>query len=257
MNEKIYPLKVSVITSVYNNVSTVQDAIESVLSQSYSNIEYIVIDGGSSDGTLDILKNFQDRITHFISEPDKGIYDGLNKGISMATGDVIAFLHSDDLYPDTEIILEVVKAFSNDIDGVYGDLIYTPKHNTNKILRYWKSRPFEKKLLSQGWMPAHPTLFLKKSIYEKYGTFDLAFRIAADYDFLLRILKQNIKVHYLPKVLYKMRVGGESNKNIRNIFRKSHEDLKALRKNKIGGFSVIILKNISKIGQFLNNPFSK
>jgi len=244
--------KISIITVVWNNKETIKDAIESVLNQTYENIEYIVVDGGSSDGTVDIVKSYGNRISKFVSEKDKGIYDGLNKGIALATGDVVAFLHSDDLYESDNIIAFVAKEFENgDLDGVYGDLVYTSKNDTSKVLRYWKSKDFESSLLKKGWMPAHPTLFLKRDVYEKFGGFDLGFKIAGDYDFMLRILSSGIKVKYVPQVLYKMRVGGESNKSIKNIIRKSREDLRALEKNSVGGVRSLLIKNFSKIGQFL------
>ena len=166
---------------------------------------------------------------------------------------MLAFLHSDDIYESDTIIEEVAKVFESDksLDGVYGDLVYTPKNDTTKVLRYWKSKEYDSSLLKKGWMPAHPTLFLKREVYEKYGGFDLDFKIAADYDFMLRVLKSGIKVKYLPKVLYKMRVGGESNKSIKNIMLKSQEDLKALKKNKVGGIFTLIIKNLSKIKQFI------
>jgi len=246
-------MKISIITSVYNNKLTIKDAIESVVNQTYQDIEYIIVDGASSDGTVEIIRSYGDKITTFVSEPDKGIYDGLNKGVSLATGDVVAFLHSDDLYASDDIVEQIVQDFKDDssLDGVYGDLIYTPKEDTFKVLRYWKSKEFDKSLLKKGWMPAHPTLFLKRSVYEKYGKFDLGFKIAADYDFMLRVLSSGIKVKYIPKVLYKMRVGGESNKSIKNIILKSKEDLKALKKNNIGGVYSLFVKNISKIQQFI------
>jgi len=245
-------MKISIITSVYNNQETIKEAIESVLSQTYKNIEYIIIDGGSDDGTVDIIKEYKNDIDIFVSEQDKGIYDGLNKGISLATGDIIGFLHSDDLYESENILKIVADNFldNSKLDGVYGDLVYTSKEDTSKVLRYWKSKTFDKRLLSKGWMPAHPTLFLKKSIYNTYGNFDLDFKIAADYDFMLRILSKDINVRYIPQVLYKMRVGGESNKSIKNLFIKSKEDLYAMRKNNISGFYGLIYKNLSKIPQF-------
>ena len=245
-------MKISIITSVYNNAETIREAIESVLEQTYDNIEYIIIDGGSKDETVDIIRTYQDRITTFISEPDRGIYDGLNKGVALATGDVIAFLHSDDLYADTDVITRIAEAFNaTGADAVYGDLVYTPKSDTSKVLRYWKSRDFHPKLLKQGWMPAHPTFFVRRELYERHGLFDTSFRIAADYDFMLRVLSKNIKTHYLPNVLYKMRVGGESNKSIKNIILKMREDYRALKYNHIGGIRALIIKNLSKIPQFL------
>ena len=245
-------MKVSIITSVFNNKNTVSEAIESVLNQTYKDIEYIVIDGGSTDGTIDIINSYKGKITKFISEPDNGIYDGLNKGILKATGDIIGFLHSDDVYMDNTVIEKVVNKFYGGYDGVYGDLIYVSK-NDGKIIRYWKSGDFNINKLKKGWMPPHPTLFLKREIYNKYGLFDTSFKIAADYDFMLRILKHNIKIAYIPEVLYKMRVGGESNKSIKNILLKSKEDYRALKKNEIGGINTLIYKNISKLPQFFKS----
>jgi len=245
-------LKISIITVVYNNKETIKDAIDSVLSQTYKNIDYIVVDGASSDGTVEIVQSCGEKISTFVSEKDKGIYDGLNKGLSLATGDFIAFLHSDDLYASNSVIANVMKEFESDdsLDGVYGDLIYTPKHDTSKVLRYWKSKDFDSSLLKQGWMPAHPTLILNKEVYEKYGNFDLGFKIAGDYDFMLRVLSAGIKVKYIPEVLYKMRVGGESNKSLKNIIQKSREDLRALKRNDVGGVFTLLVKNFSKLGQF-------
>ncbi|WP_108063693.1 glycosyltransferase family 2 protein [Poseidonibacter lekithochrous] len=246
-------LKISIITSVWNNRETIRDAIESVIGESYDNIEYIVVDSASDDGTVEIVENYSNKVSIFVSEKDKGIYDGLNRGLALATGDVIAFLHSDDIYASNTIIEDVIKVFENNdsIDGIYGDLVYTSKVDINKVLRYWKSKEFDSKLLSKGWMPAHPTLFLRREVYEKYGNFNLTFKIAADYDFMLRILNGGIKVKYLSKVLYKMRVGGESNKSIKNIIKKSKEDLQALKENEIGGIFTLVIKNLSKITQFI------
>ena len=247
-------MKISIITSVLNSCETIRDTIDSVLSQDYENIEYIIIDAASTDGTLDIIKSYGDRITKYISEKDKGIYDGLNKGIEIATGDVIGFLHSDDTYADNEIIVKIANVFmAEDLDGIYGDLVYTRRQDTTKILRYWKSRKFESKLLAKGWMPAHPTLFLKNEIYKRFGNYNINYKIAADYDFILRIFSKNIKTKYLPGVIYRMRASGESNKNIKNIFLKSKEDLNVLRKNNVGGIWTLLLKNFSKIPQFIKS----
>jgi len=245
---------VSIITVVFNNSGYIRDTIESVLYQSYPLIEYIVIDGGSIDGTVDVIKEYQNKISVFISETDKGIYDGLNKGISLATGDVIAFLHSDDVYAHETVISNVVGFFDNDTQGVYGDLVYTDKVDMSKVFRYWKSCDFSPSLLSKGWMPPHPTLFLRCEVYQKYGTFDTSFKIAGDYDFMLRILKDNIVVKYLPQVIYKMRVGGESNRSIKNILDKSKEDFRAMRKNEINNpFFALFYKNMSKIMQLVRH----
>ncbi len=244
-------MKVSIITSTFNSKSTLQDTLNSIQNQNYQNIETIIIDGGSKDGTLDIIKKNK-VISKFISEPDKGIYDGLNKGIEIATGDVIGYVHSDDVLASETIISEIVAAFINsNIDGVYGDLEYVDKENTNRVIRYWKSKQFHPNLLKQGWMPAHPTLFLKREVYTKYGNFDLSYKIAADYDFMLRVLKDdNLKFSYLPEVITKMRVGGASNRSLKNILQKTKEDYRAVKSNNVGGVFSILRKNTSKIKQF-------
>ena len=246
-------MKISIITSVYNNQETIAEAIVSVLSQTYPNIEYIIVDGGSSDNTVDIIKSYQDRLSTFISEPDKGIYDGLNKGINLATGDVIGFLHSDDLYENNTVIEKVAQAFiKNNIDSVYGDLTYVNKSDPSKIIRFWRSGDFTHKKLGYGWMPPHPTFFVRRFIYQNYGLFDTNFKIAADYDLMLRFLGKNkISTYYLPSVLIKMRVGGASNKSLKNVLRKSSEDLQAMKNNNIGGIVSLAIKNLSKIKQFV------
>jgi glycosyltransferase len=229
----------------------------SVLQQSYESIEYVIIDGNSKDGTLAIVKKYQlnyPQVTFkIISEPDNGIYDALNKGIAKATGDIIGFVHSDDVLESETILSEIVRAFQNKaLDGVYGDLQYVSHSNTNQVIRYWKSRSFHPKLLKQGWMPAHPTLFLKRAVYKKYGNFDLSYKIAADYDFMLRILKEEtLEFSYIPKIITKMRVGGMSNRSIKNIVQKSKEDYRAVRSNKVGGLLSVLRKNTSKIKQFI------
>ena len=245
-------MKISIITSVYNNQETIAEAMASVLGQTYPAIEYIIVDGGSTDGTVDIIKAYQDRLGAFISEPDNGIYDGLNKGIKLATGDVIGFLHSDDLYQDNTVIEKVALAFKdNSIDSAYGDLTYVNKSDPSKVIRYWRSGEFTLKKLRRGWMPPHPTFFVKRSVYEQQGVFDTSFKIAADYDLMLRFLgKSGISTHYIPHVLIKMRVGGESNKSLKNVLRKSKEDLQAMKANNIGGVFSLVVKNLSKLQQF-------
>ncbi len=246
-------MKISIITSVYNNKDTVAESIESVLSQTYDNIDYIIVDGASTDGTVDVIKNYQSNISTFVSEPDDGIYDGLNKGIALATGDIIGFLHSDDIYQNKQVIEKVVQAFKDEqVDSIYGDLTYVSKDDTSNVIRYWKSGDFSVKKLSRGWMPPHPTFFVKREIYEKRGSFDTSFKIAADYDIILRFLgKYLITTHYIPEILIRMRVGGESNKSLKNLFLKSKDDLRAMKKNKIGHLNSLLIKNISKLPQFL------
>jgi glycosyltransferase involved in cell wall biosynthesis len=245
-------MKISIITSTYNSKNTLQDTFASVRCQKDVTLEYIIIDGASTDGTLDLIQKNK-LVTTYISEPDKGIYEALNKGIQLATGDVIGFVHSDDVLASDTILSQIAKAFENkDIDGVYGDLQYVAHSNTNQVIRHWKSEPFHPKLLKQGWMPAHPTLFLKRAVYKKYGNFDLSYKIAADYDFILRILKEEtLKFSYIPKVITKMRVGGMSNRSVKNILQKSKEDYRAVTSNKVGGLLSVLRKNTSKIKQFI------
>ena len=247
-------MKFSIITATRNSEKTIKKTLNSVNSQSYQDIEHIIVDGKSTDQTLKIVDKFGNRVTNLISERDDGIYDALNKGIKIATGDVIAFLHSDDVYANETVISDIVNCFANGTQGVYGDLVYTDKADVNKVFRYWKSCDFLPSLLSKGWMPPHPTLFLRREVYQKYGAFDISFKIAGDYDFMLRILKDNIAVKYLPQVIYKMRLGGESNRSIKNILDKSKEDLRAMRKNKINNpFFALFYKNVSKIMQLVKH----
>ncbi len=246
-------MRISIITATYNNETTISDAVNSVASQTYDNIEHIIIDGKSNDNTLSIIKEKSGRISKIISEPDNGIYDALNKGIKNSTGDIVAFLHADDIFVNNTIIEKAVNLFKEkQTDSIYGDLQYVSKENTDKIIRYWKSGEFSFSKLKKGWMPPHPTFFVKKEIYEKYGLFDTDFRIAADYDIILRFLGNfKISTAYLPEIMIKMRIGGESNKNVKNILQKMKEDAKALKKNNLGNWHTVILKNIIKIPQLL------
>jgi glycosyltransferase len=246
-------VKVSIITAVLNNRDSIEDCIKSVSSQSFKNIEHIVIDGGSSDGTLELLREHQDSIFKIVSEPDDGIYHALNKGIRMATGGVIGFLHADDVYANHDVIETVSNQMeSHGVDSCYGDLVYVSKRNTDRTVRYWKSGSYKEELFRRGWMPPHPTFFVKKEVYDKYGCFNTDFRIAADYELMLRLLKKNkVSTHYIPGVMIKMRVGGSSNRSLNNILIKSSEDYRAWKINNLnGGLSTIVLKNLSKLPQF-------
>ena len=205
-------MKITIITVVFNGAKHIRSAIQSVLSQDYDNIEYIVIDGGSTDGTVNIVKEYQDKISVFISEPDEGIYDAMNKGIVLATGNVIGILNSDDFYVDNNVVKQVAREFNNrGVDSVFADLVYISSSNINKVVRYFDSGQFKPSLLSYGLMPAHPTFFVKKSIYEKYGKFHTNFKNAADFDLLARFICTNkITYYYIDKVIVKMRLGGAS-----------------------------------------------
>ena len=247
-------MKISIITATFNRAHFIESCILSILRQKNKNIEIIIIDGLSTDSTAERLKPLLEKNDNikFYSQPDLGIYDALNKGIEKAKGDIIGFVHSDDFLYDTDVLEKIQKAFTQKkIDGVYGDLEYVEKIDINKVIRNWKSCCFNKKLLRKGWTPPHPTLFLKKEVYEKHGEFDLNFKISADYDFMLRVFKdESLKIQYIPSVITRMRLGGVSNKNLKNILLKTCEDYKAIRKNKIGSIGTLVRKNTSKIKQF-------
>ena len=247
-------LKITVITAVYNRADTVTEAIRSVHKQTYPDVEHVVIDGASSDGTLAIMQNLAHDLTDFIlvSEPDKGIYDALNKGMNRSTGDIIGLMHSDDFFADERVLESVAKAFADDeVDAVYGDLMYVSKDNPSRVIRHWRAGEFCPSSLKRGWMPPHPTLFVRRRVIEKWGGYDTRYRIAADYDCILRyFVQRRFRAVYIPRVLVKMRMGGESNRSLSRIWLKTTEDYKALRSNSVGGFSALLLKNLGKVSQF-------
>ena len=250
-------MKISIITVSYNSSKTIKDTIESVFNQTYEDIEYIVIDGNSNDKTLDIIKKYEPKFEgrmKWVSEPDKGIYDAMNKGINLSTGDVIGILNSDDFYNSNNIIEDIVNEFRNkDIDSVYGDLVYVNSENTNKVVRYWKSKQYKKGLFKKGWHPAHPTFFVKKEVYNKYGMFNLSYPIAADYEIMLRFLERyKIKNLYINKIFVKMRMGGESNQSIKNIIKANIECYKSWKNNELKiNIFVYLQKPLSKILQYI------
>jgi glycosyltransferase involved in cell wall biosynthesis len=248
-------MKISIITVVYNNVNTIRSAIESVLNQSYIDIEYIVIDGASNDGTLDILNEYKDKIALIISEKDKGIYDAMNKGISNATGDVIGILNSDDIYENHNVIETIANEFENipDLDFLYGDLFYVSKDDISKIVRKWNSCKYDTTFFERGEVPPHPTLFLKRHVYSIAGLFNLEYKLASDYEFMIRIFKKfNFKNKYLNQVLVRMRLGGATNKNIKNIYLGNIEILKAWKNNDLKLPIFLLPKRIFKrIAQYL------
>ena len=245
-------MNLSIITAVRNGAETLRGCIESVQKQTIP-AEHIIIDGASTDGTFDIIAQYRSSIAKVISEPDKGIYDALNKGLRLASGDVIGLLHGDDLYAHDKVLESVVKVFEEqNVDSCYGDLLYVDKNDTERVIRYWGASEYHHGKFKYGWMPPHPTFFVRREIYEKYGHFNTDFRIAADYELMLRFLeKYGISSRYIPRILVKMRVGGLSNKSLRNMFIKSSEDYRAWKVNNLsGGLGTIILKNVTKIPQF-------
>lgn len=249
-------MKVSIITVCFNSARTIQDTIRSILSQDHKDIEYIVVDGGSMDGTLDILKKYRDRIHKYISEPDDGIYHAMNKGIKLSTGNIVGFLNSGDIYASENVIGKIVESIqANNVDCCYGDLEYVSKDNPAKTVRKWKSRPYKDGLFEKGWHPPHPTFFVKKCVFGKYGGFDLNYAIGADYELMLRFLrKYGIISCYIPDVLIKMRTGGKSNKNLWQIIKANIECYRAWKKNGIRMNPLIMLrKPFSKLVQYVKS----
>jgi glycosyltransferase len=248
-------MKVSIITVCHNSETTIESAIQSVLGQDYvNNIEYIIVDGKSTDNTLSIIEKYHNRISKFLSEKDNGMYFALNKGIEMASGDIVGILNSDDFYPDEKIISRVVKEFKEkNCDSVYGDLQYVSRDNPEKIIRHWKSKPYNEKLFLQGWMPPHPTFFVRRECYRKFGYFNTNFTISADYELMLRFLyKYKISSSYIPEVLVKMRTGGISNITLKSRIKANREDRLAWKVNGLKpGLFTLVLKPLSKLRQWI------
>ena len=245
-------MKITVITAVYNRADSIAQAVQSVQTQSWHNVEHVVIDGASTDGTVQVLLSCLGARAVWLSEPDSGIYDALNKGLARSTGDVIGLMHSDDFFADVEVLARVAAAFADPgVDAVYGDLDYVAKDDTSHIIRRWRSGEYTPAKLARGWMPPHPTLYLRRSVIKRWGGYDTRYKIAADYDAILRYFGQGkIRAAYVPHVMVKMRVGGESNRSLARIWLKSREDYAALRRNGVGGMGALVLKNLGKLGQF-------
>jgi glycosyltransferase len=251
-------MKISIITPSYNSAQTIADTIRSVKSQSYPNIEYIVVDGGSNDETLDIVESFGDVVDQVIYGPDEGIYDAMNKGIKAATGEVIAILNSDDFYVNDYVIERIMHQFIRQqrLDSVYGDLQYVHQENTHQIVRHWESGHFDHKRFLSGWMPPHPSFFVRRSAYEKYGVFNKVMRNSADYELMLRLLfKNRISTQYIPEVFVRMRTGGASGATWKSRFRANREDRMAWEMNELTPrFYTIPMKPLRKLTQFFRRP---
>lgn len=249
-------MKISIITATFNSEKFIRTAIKSYADQTFDEKELIIVDGKSTDDTLEILTDNTQHINTLVSEKDKGIYDALNKGIELAQGDIIGILHSDDFLAHDEVLEKVSQRFIENptIDAIYGDLQYIDRQNPQKIIRNWISGDYNIRNFEKGWMPPHPTLFIKKECFKKFGNYNLSYKSASDYDLILRFLfKNKINVSYIPEVLVKMRVGGLSNKSLQNRIRANKEDRLALKVNGVpSALWVSIIKPLSKLNQFWN-----
>lgn len=246
-------MKISLVTVTYNSEKYLAHCIDSVLCQTHNNIEHIIVDGNSKDKTVAIIKSYGNKIAKWISEPDSGIYDAINKGIAMATGDVIGVLNSDDMLFSSDVIEKIANAFETQkVDSIYGDLQYVDQEVTSRVFRTWKGKKYDRNLFKMGWMPGHPTFYIKKSVIDMYGGYETHYFTAADYEFMARYLfKHKISSFYLPKLIVKMRRGGASNNNINHRFRANRRDYLAMKENAIPmPFLVSILKPLIKVHQY-------
>jgi glycosyltransferase involved in cell wall biosynthesis len=247
-------MKISIITACYNAADTLGDTLDSVASQNYSDIEHIIIDGGSVDGTEKIVEEKGRRVSVWCSETDQGVYDGMNKGLLIASGDVVGFLNADDVYMHSDVLVKVADTMSDpSVDACYADLVYVDRIQTNRVIRHWISQNYVPGLFEKGWMPAHPTFFVRKSVYEKFGGFNLRYRLQSDFDLVLRFMRvHGIKTCYIPELWVRMRMGGMSNKNILNMIRGNLEAYSSCRANGVNVPPWFILSKIfSRLPQFI------
>lgn len=246
-------MKITIITATYNSAATVRDTLESVLCQTYKDYEYLIIDGASKDNTLAIVREYEPKFEgrlKYITEPDNGIYDAMNKGIKMSTGDVVGLLNSDDFYTTNDALEKIADAFKNhDVDATYGDIHFVNDEDLSKMVRYYSSSVFKRAFMRLGLMPAHPSFYCKKSVYEKYGNFDTSYRIAADFENLLRLIFVNrIKILYIPKDFVTMRTGGASTAGLSSRKQIMREHLRAMKKNGVySNFFLLSLRYFYKI----------
>lgn len=252
-------MNISIITVTYNCAHVVADCLDSVAGQTHADVEHVVIDGASTDGTSDVLQAHRDSLAVLVSEPDGGIYDAMNKGITLATGDIIGFLNSDDFYAGHTVLSTVAKVFESDptLDACYSDLIYVDLVDTFRTVRYWQSSDSQSNSFAKGWMPPHPTFFVRRSVYERYGVFNLDYRIAADVELMMRFLEfYKIRVRYVPEVWVKMRLGGTTNKSFKNIWIQNQEVLRALKEHNlpVNAFLFFARKLFSRGQQFFRRP---
>ncbi|WP_322893915.1 MULTISPECIES: glycosyltransferase family 2 protein [unclassified Yoonia] len=246
-------MKISIVTAVRNGVLTLPRMLESLHLQSHGDLEHVVQDGASTDGTVDLLRAQGLAGMALVSAPDGGIYEGINAGIRRATGDVIGLLHADDVLADRDVLGWVAAALADPaVDGVYGDLQYVARDDPARVIRHWRAGEFTPTALARGWMPPHPTLYLRRAVFERAGLYDTSYRISGDYDAMLRFLTTGrVRLAYIPQVMVQMQIGGASNRSFAQMIRKSREDYRAIRRHGVGGIGTLMAKNLSKLPQFL------
>jgi glycosyltransferase involved in cell wall biosynthesis len=250
-------MKITIITVCYNSAETIGATLQSVREQTHPDIEHIIIDGGSTDNTLDVVRTKGQHAAKIVSEPDQGIYDAMNKGLALATGEIIGFLNSDDVLAHANVIARVAEALTDPaVEACYGDLVYVDRHDLARVIRYWKSRDYRPGLFERGWVPAHPSFYARRTLYQKYGDFDLQFGLAADFDILLRFfVVHGIVSAYIPEVMVKMRLGGATNVSFRNVIRQNVQIAGAFRKYGLrAGLKPVAYRLLSRLPQFLRTP---
>jgi glycosyltransferase involved in cell wall biosynthesis len=250
-------VKISVITVALNSAPTIVDTLRSVAAQTHPDVEHIIVDGGSTDGTLELIGSESIPVAKLISESDAGIYDAMNKGVSLAKGEIVGFLNSDDVFSDNYVLAKIAKAFCDPTIGVaYGDLVFVGRYDTDRVVRYWKSSVYTPGLCATGWMPPHPTLYARRSVYAKCGNFDLSFRLFADFEMALRMFEEwRVPSVYLPEVLVRMRMGGVSTRSFMRVFTNNREASRACRMHGFSGGTIFILnKLLAKLPQLWRRP---
>ncbi len=251
-------MKISVVTATWNSAATVADTLASINAQTHPDVEQIIVDGGSTDATLDIVMAEGKRVTTVVSECDKGIYDAMNKGLKLARGDVVGTLNSDDFLASPDVLATVAAAFADPaVDAVYGDLCYVRQNLPSQVVRYWRSGPFRTGAFAKGWVPPHPTLYVRRELFERFGGFDLAYPLAADFEFMVRLFEiHGVGLRYLPKVMVRMRMGGASNQSLRSIVGQNREIWQALHRHGLAGSMLgwAANKAILRAKQFLSRP---
>ena len=253
-------LKISIITVTYNSERYLEECIRSVVNQTHPDIEHIIVDGGSTDRTLNIIQDHRGHLAQWISEKDEGMYDALNKGMAMATGDVIGILNSDDIFASRDVVASIVENFTaHRVDSIYGDLVYVHPENTQHVMRIWKGFNYKRSKFAYGWMPAHPTFYIRRELVKKLGGYETHYFTASDFEFMARYLYKNrISSHYIPKFLVKMRAGGQSNNSIKSRLRANRRDYLAMKRNGFK-FPLIssVLKPLRKLPQYSNRLINK